>query len=93
MFLLNEQKLFSVTTEERIVQAKVVDLQQPFVSIRGTVYHGQLLFVLDEVLNWSLFGFGRSNQAHKQRFREVLSSKQLGLFDYVQVVSNKVRTQ
>lgn len=68
-FQLNEQRLFSVTTEERIVEARVVELHSQEVTLRGGSYHGQLLFVLDELLNWSVFAFGRANQSHKQRFR------------------------
>lgn len=67
--MLNDQPLFSVAAEERIVTARVVDLAVAEVKIRGTTYHGQLLFVIDEHLCWSLFAFGKADQPHKQRFR------------------------
>lgn len=91
VFLLSDQCLFSVSVEERILQARVVDLQQQFVVVRGTTYHGQLVFVIDQMLSWSLFAFGKSNQTHKQRFREVASSKDISLFDSVHELSNQVR--
>jgi hypothetical protein len=45
---------------------------------------------MDECLNWSVFAFSVTKDAEKQRFNEVLSSKELGLFDYVQEITNKV---
>jgi hypothetical protein len=58
--------------------------------ITGVVYNPEIIFVIDEYLNWGMFALAK-NSDKQQRPREVLSSKEINLFEYLGEVSNKVR--